>query len=107
MNKPELKVEPTWSLAQIATAYEVSYSHLQMESARGNLKTARKGRKLVSTQAEITAWWNARHEREADARAGRVARRDQQGKQPRPIKVKTDYRPDVDDDIAAELGLLT
>lgn len=103
--KPKLKVEPGYSLREIAAAYEVSYTHLQMENAKGNLKTARKGRRLVSTQTEIDAWWNARHERQADARAGRVARRDQQGKEPRRVKAKTDYKPDVDEDIRRELGL--
>lgn len=105
MRKPALKVEPTYDLAEIAQAYKVSYSYIWNEVNANRLKAAQKGLKLVSTQAEINDWWNARHERQADRRAGRVARRDQRGKAPTKAKAKTNYRPDVDDDIARALGL--
>lgn len=105
MTKPVLTPEPTYTYAEIAEAYSVSYSSVVRAVADGSLKAARQGRCKKASRSDIDAWWSTRHEREADRRAGRTTRRDQRGIEPRKTKAKSTYVPKADRDVLETLGL--
>lgn len=103
--KRKIRLEPTYTYEEVATSIGVSISLIQKESANGRLRATRLGRRMVITQRDLDDWWQQRHDRQADARATRVTRKDQRPVSP--AKSKKAYRPQASDYILEGLGLPT